>query len=72
MNIEIRFPDEELLRSVMDISKNLDTSFYDACFIAISQRLDLPLITEDNEILRKYPNSMNIPDAYEKFSDMLM
>jgi predicted nucleic acid-binding protein len=72
MNIEIRFPDEEFLRSVMDISKNLNTSFYDACFIAISERMDLPLITEDNEILRKYSNSMNIPDAYQKFSEMLM
>jgi predicted nucleic acid-binding protein len=72
MNIEIRFSDEEFLRSVMDISKDLNTSFYDACFIAISERMDLPLITEDNEILRKYSNSMNIPDAYQKFSEMLM
>ena len=72
MNIEIRFPDEEFLRSVMDISKKLNTSFYDACFIAISDRLDLPLITEDREILKKYNNSLSISDAHRVYSKMLM
>lgn len=72
MNIEIRFPDEEFLRSVMDISKRLNTSFYDASFIAVSDRLDLPLITEDQEILKKYSNSMCISDAHEVFSKMFM
>ena len=72
MNIEIRFPDEEFLRSVMDISKKLNTSFYDACFIAISDRLDLPLITEDREIIKKYNNSLSISDAHRVYSKMLM
>ncbi|MBN1539549.1 MAG: type II toxin-antitoxin system VapC family toxin [Candidatus Thermoplasmatota archaeon] len=72
MNIDIQFPDEGFIRSAMDIGKKLDISFYDSCFIAISERLDLPLITEDSEILKKFPNSMSISNAYDKFSKMLM
>lgn len=72
MNIYIHFPDEEFLRSAMDLGKELDTSFYDSCFMAISDKLGFPLITEDNEILKKFSHSMSISNAYEKYSKMFM
>ncbi|MGA1819733.1 MAG: type II toxin-antitoxin system VapC family toxin [Thermoplasmatota archaeon] len=72
LNINIQFPDDFFLRSAMDVGKKLDTTFYDSCFIAISERLDLPLITEDNDILKKFPGSMSISQAYDKFSKMFM
>jgi predicted nucleic acid-binding protein len=72
MTVNVLFPDDKILSKAMDLCRELGTSFYDSSFIALSKQLDLPLITEDKELLKKYDNSMSIKDAHKKYSEMFM
>ena len=70
LSVNVLFPDDQILRAAMDISMELGMSFYDSTFIALSKNVDLPIVTEDREILKKYENAMNIEDALDLYSKM--
>jgi predicted nucleic acid-binding protein len=72
MTVNVLFPDDAILSSAMDISREFDTSFYDATYIAVSQKMDLPIVTEDQELIKKFENAMNIEEAYGIYSEMYL
>ena len=43
-------------RAVLELVRDSDCSAYDCEFIALANRLDVPLYTEDKKLLRAFPN----------------
>ena len=49
-------PRGKLLETSAKLSAQGDVSVYDACYVALAQRLGAKLVTEDGELLEKFPN----------------
>jgi len=47
----------DLLEAALEIALTYDTTAYDGCYVALAQRLDLPLITADAPLVRKMRGS---------------
>ena len=47
----------ELLKEACDISKNKDVTFYDASYIAIAEKTKIKLVTADEKIRNKVPET---------------
>jgi predicted nucleic acid-binding protein len=52
---EIWRPRGKLLELMAHLSLEDDLTVYDACYIALAKRMGLKLITEDAELLTKFP-----------------
>ena len=49
-------PRGRLLELSAELSVREDVTVYDSCYVALAQRLGTKFITEDNELLQKFPN----------------
>lgn len=53
-NIELeRFPTVGLAEEALRIAVSNDITAYDACYVALSQRVNVPLVTADKRLVRK-------------------
>jgi len=52
-----RTPTSDLMVEALDIAVPHSISAYDACYVALAQRLSLPLITADEKLVNKLANS---------------
>lgn len=70
-----RYSTIELTIDAMKLALKFELSAYDACYLALAMRLDVPFITADERIVRKFANTtskvlwlgnldMNEPDAH--------
>lgn len=50
-------PTQELIEAAFQIAANHGITAYDASYVALSQKLDLPLITADEPLTRRLMNS---------------
>jgi predicted nucleic acid-binding protein len=51
------YSDTELLKEAFNISKNKDVTFYDASYIALAEKTKTKLVTADEKIQNKAPNT---------------
>ena len=51
MHINVVFPDEKIFIYAIEIAVNLGLTYYDAIYIAVAEKNDAVLITEDKKIL---------------------
>jgi predicted nucleic acid-binding protein len=54
-------PDEALASDALALARELDLSAYDACYVALAERLGLPLATADAQLAKRYERSELIP-----------
>ena len=54
-------PDEALASDALARARELDLSAYDACYVALAERLGLPLATADAQLAKRYERSELIP-----------
>jgi predicted nucleic acid-binding protein len=52
--------DDQLVLSAFDLTQQSNCALYDALYVALSQRLDIPFITADN---RLYQRIRHLPDV---------
>lgn len=57
-------PRGKLLELSAELSLREDTTVYDACYIALARRIDSKVITEDRELLGKFPAHTMPMDSY--------
>lgn len=50
-------PTQELIEAALPIALNLGITAYDASYVALSQKLDLPLVTADEPLARRLAGS---------------
>ncbi len=50
-------PTQDLAREALDLALHLDISAYDACYVALAQAEQAPLITADERLVRKLAGS---------------
>ena len=62
LNIELMnvHEDEEVLREICDISKNMNITFYDASYIALARRMKAKMITADERLKRSFPETATL------------
>ena len=56
--LDIRWaPTNKLLIRALEIACTYNTSAYDACYVALAENLNLPLVTADNKLAQKFASS---------------
>lgn len=51
-------------RQVLELARRSGCSAYDCEFVALAQDLDVPLVTNDRQILKAFPTSAVSPSAF--------
>jgi len=70
MNLDIIYPDKEIIDNTIDISEKSKLTFYDACYIAVALSEKALLLTEDQEILQN-KNNFSFIKSLEEFHSIL-
>ena len=65
INIEFIPINMFLASKAMAIATRKKVTYYDAVHIALSEKYNAPLITEDRELLKKFNNTLNIKKTLE-------
>ncbi|HEC85074.1 MAG: twitching motility protein PilT [Candidatus Parabeggiatoa sp. nov. 2] len=53
-----RIPTSDLMVGALDIAVSHTISAYDACYVALAQRLNVPLVTADEKLINTLANSI--------------
>ncbi len=67
MNLNIIYPDKEIIDNTIDIARKSKLTFYDSLYIATAMSRQALLITEDQEMLQS-SNSFSFIESLGKFS----